>query len=96
VTHRVRFRPEAAGEALETRQWYEHRQPGLGTAFRRALDTVVEKIAENPSRFRRVHGETRRALLDRFPYAVYFRFNDEEVIVLAVHGRQHPRNWQRR
>jgi hypothetical protein len=33
----------------------------------------MEKIAENPSRFRRVHGETRRALLDRFPYAVYFR-----------------------
>lgn len=96
MTRRVHFRPEAAAEALATRDWYEGRQPGLGTAFRAALDAVIEKIAENPSHFRRVHDETRRALLDRFPYAVYFRSEDEDVIVLAVHGRQHPRNWQTR
>ena len=96
MTRRVHFRPEAAAEVLETRDWYEQRQPGLGAAFRATLDRAIEKIAENPSHFRRVHGGTRRGLLDRFPYAVYFRLDDEDVIVLAVHGRQHPRNWQTR
>lgn len=96
MTRRVHFRPEAVAEAVETRDWYEHRQPGLGAAFRAALDVVIEGIATSPSRFRQVHGDTRRALLDRFPYAVYFRVDNEDVIVLAVHGRQHPRNWQTR
>jgi plasmid stabilization system protein ParE len=96
VTRRVVFRPEAAAEALETRDWYESRQPGLGAAFRKCLDDAIGRLAKEPSRFRRVSGETRRALLDRFPYAVYFRATSGGVVVLAVHGRQHPRNWQRR
>ena len=96
MTRRVVFRPEAVAEALDTRDWYESRQRGLGAAFRKCLDDAIEQLAKEPSRFRRVRGETRRALLDRFPYAVYFRETADGVVVLAVHGRQHPRNWQRR
>jgi plasmid stabilization system protein ParE len=96
VKRRVAFRPEAEGETLETRDWYEGRQPGLGTAFRTALDTTLEHVAENPLLFRRVRGETRRALIDRFPYALYFRVVGDDIVVLAVHGRQHPRRWQSR
>ena len=69
----VSFRPEAETDALETRDWYENRRAGLGAEFRRALDETIERIAENPLGFMRVRGETRRAILDRFPYAVYFR-----------------------
>ena len=96
MTRRVVFRPEAAAEALDTRNWYEGRQPGLGVAFRKCLDDAIERLAKDPSQFRRVSGETRRALLDRFPYAVYFRATADDVVVLAVHGRQHPLNWQQR
>lgn len=96
MNRRVSFRPEAEAETLETRDWYEGRQPGLGAAFRTALDEVLDQVVENPLLFRRVRGETRRAILDRFPYAVYFRLVGDEVIVLAVHGRQHERRWQSR
>lgn len=91
----VRFRPEAEGDALETRDWYESRREGLGTEFRKELDTTIERIVANPHMYRPVHGETRRAVLDRFPYAVYFRVADE-IVVLAVHGRQHPKRWKSR
>ncbi|PYR04319.1 MAG: hypothetical protein DMF99_32175 [Acidobacteria bacterium] len=96
VNRRVSFRPEAAAETLETRQWYEARQPGLGAAFRAALDNTIEHVVENPLLFQRARGDTRRALLNRFPYAVYFRMIGEDIVVLAVHGRQHPRRWQAR
>ena len=92
----VSFRPEAEAETLETRDWYEGRRPGLGAEFRAALDETIERIADNPMQFRLVQGETRRAILNRFPYAVYFRVSDKEIVVLAVHGRQHPRRWQSR
>jgi hypothetical protein len=96
VSHRVSFRPEAEAEALDTRDWYESRRQGLGAAFRGALDETIQRIAEGPQLFRRVQGETRRAILDRFPYAVYFKIIDDGIVVLAVHGRQHPRRWQSR
>ena len=92
----VVFRPQAEDEALEVRQWYESKRVGLGREFGEELNRVVERIAAGPLHFPRVRGETRRAVLSRFPYAVYFRVADAAVVVLAIHGRQHPSRWQRR
>ena len=96
MTRRVSFRPEAEVEVIETRDWYEDRRHGLGGEFRAALEQTIDRILANPLTHPRVHGETRRAIVQRFPYAVYFRVADEEIVVLAVHGRQHPRRWQSR
>jgi plasmid stabilization system protein ParE len=80
----------------ETRRWYDQRQAGVGQAFTADLAKAIHSISERPSQFTRVHGDVRRAVLARFPYAVYFRPAETEVIVLAVHGRQDPARWQRR
>ncbi|MCX5949952.1 MAG: hypothetical protein NT158_01950, partial [Cyanobacteria bacterium] len=39
-------------------------------------------------------GQIRRVVLSRFPYAVYFREQDTEILVIALHGRQDPRRWK--
>jgi plasmid stabilization system protein ParE len=92
----VVFRPEAEDEALEVRQWYESKRTGLGHEFSQELHRIIERLADGPLVFPRVHHETRRAVLSRFPYAVYFRVSDSQVVVLAIHGRQHPSRWRRR
>ena len=78
------------------RQWYESKRPGLGREFSQELNRIIERMADGPVVFPRVHNETRRAVLSRFPYAVYFRVTDVHVVVLAIHGRQHPSGWRRR
>ena len=45
-------------------------------------------MADNPVAFPRVHGETRRAVLSRFPYAIYFRVDAEDVVVLTRSNRR--------
>ena len=92
----IRFRPQAEDEVLEAQLWYEERKPGLGSEFAASVSDTISRIADNPLAFPVACGETRRAVLRRFPYAVYFRLLDDNVIVLAVHGRQHPRRWQDR
>ena len=60
-------------------------QRGLGLEFLDQLRTTYDQIA------------ARRALLRRFPYAVYFAVEGDLVIVLAVlHGSRDPAEWQRR
>jgi plasmid stabilization system protein ParE len=81
---------------MEVRGCYEERRHGLGVEFGVAVDALIVRIAENPLAFPRAREETRRATLHRFPYAVYFRLSGDDVVVLAVHGRQHPRRWQTR
>ena len=92
----VVFRLQAEDDALAVHAWYESRRVGLGREFGHALDALIATIVDNPFLFRRVHAETRRAVLSRFPYAVYFRCSDTEVVVLAIHGRQHQSRWQER
>jgi hypothetical protein len=41
-----------------------------------------------------VHGQIRRLVMKRFPYAVYFREQGDEILVIALHGRQDPKLWQ--
>ena len=96
MTRGVIFRPQAEHEALEVRRWYEALRPGLGDEFGAEVDATVARIAEHPLAYARVRGETRRAVLTRFPHALYFRVTAEDIIVLAVHGRQDPSRWHTR
>ena len=96
MTQPVRFLPQARQEAIETRNWYERRQPGLGALFAQALAEAIGRVQTQPLQFPLVMEQVRRAILLRFPYAVYFRIEPSEIIVMAVHGRQDPRSWQQR
>jgi len=97
VTPRLVLRPQAETEVLDARGWYEEQQPGLGGAFAAEVDTALARIAQTPLAYPRVQGETRRALVRRFPYAIYFHATADEIVVLAViHGRRHPHRWQSR
>ncbi len=97
MTPRLVFRPEAESELLAARAWYEGQRAGLGHIFAAAVEKAVASMLQNPSAYPRIHGDTRRVLVQRFPYAVYFRPIADEIVVLAVmHGRRLPRRWQSR
>jgi toxin ParE1/3/4 len=97
VTPRLVFRPEAEAELLDAQSWYEGERVGLGAIFAAAVETTFAAILRDPLAYPRVKGDTRRALVRRFPYAVYFRPVDDEIIVLAVmHGHRSPRQWRSR
>jgi plasmid stabilization system protein ParE len=96
VALQVVFRPQAEDEVLLAREWYDARRAGLGREFAQEVDSLIARIVGNPVAFPRVHNETRRAVLSRFPYAIYFRTSQDAVVVLAVHGRQQPSRWKRR
>ena len=90
------FRPLADADALEAKAWYAGRSAEAAERFVEALRTTVLLISEHPYAFPLIANETRRAVLRRFPYAVYYRVTELAVIVLAVHGRQDPVQWQSR
>lgn len=91
------FRPAAAADVEEAYGWYEAQQAGVGEEFLAAIRVAIESMMANPERFPVVHRQTRRALLRRFPYGLYYRFIDDQIVVLAcMHARRDPRRWQSR
>jgi plasmid stabilization system protein ParE len=95
---RVLFRTEAVDDVLSARAWYEGQRSGLGDGFLHALEGVVGLVQEMPKAFPKVHGDVRRALFRRFPYAFYFRVMEADLVeVLAcLHTRRAPSSWQER
>ena len=58
------------------------------------MEAVFAAISRSPALYQVVRGRTRRALVRRSPYGVFFYERDAEVVVLAVvRGRRHPRHW---
>lgn len=91
------IRPAAVADIEDAFQWYETERPGLGVEFRAAIQRTLTTIAANPRFYPIVHRDTRRALLRRFPYGVYYReFSDVIAVVACVHSHRHPRYWQSR
>jgi len=88
-------RPASAADIDEAFLWYEGQRQGLGHEFLAAANTLIDAIAAHPLRYPVVRRNTRRALLRRFPYAMYFRIYEEVIVVVAcMHGRRNPRRWQ--
>jgi len=61
---------------------------GLGQTFAEAIGAAVERIAQDPAALPFVYGAVRRLVVRRFPYAVYFREVDDEIVVLAIPYKQ--------
>ncbi len=73
--------------------WYNEKAQNLGSEFREAFLAQAVEVGRNPERYRRVHGELRRALLRRFPYAMYFRREERRVVVFAVFHTARDPQW---
>ena len=97
MSRRLIIRPEAEAELTAAFDWYEERVAGLGDDFLLHVEAVLQALLRAPRQFPHVHRSVRRALLRRFPYAVFYVEDEERVVVLSVfHAKRNPRQWQDR
>jgi plasmid stabilization system protein ParE len=65
--------------------WYEEKSVGLGREFVAELKNTLRRIADQPTSFPLDYLHARRALLNRFPYKVYYVIADDGLVsVIAV------------
>ena len=90
----VRILRPAELEMLDAARYYELQATGLGTDFIDKIDAAIQDISENPERWPIIKDNIRRRLIRRFPYALLYRVDPDEVIVQAtMHLRRRPDYW---
>jgi len=95
MKYRLRFLPIVEDDTISAYNWYEHKSRGLGEEFLRMFYARSSEIPRNPMLYRKVHGEFRRRLLRRFPYAIYFKVVKNEVIIFGLfHCARNPQTIQ--
>lgn len=89
--------PEAELDIAEACVWYEGRRAGLGDEFLSSVDACIESIRRRPEMYPIVHEVYRRALIRRFPYAVFYEQCEPMVTIYAVlHTSRDPDKWRQR
>ena len=89
--------PEAQQDVDEAYSWYEERRLGLGEEFLSCVDACIQKVSRMPELYAKVHEEYRRALVRRFPYAIFYEYRGEKVIVYSIfHTSRNPKKWKNR
>ena len=97
MIERVEFNPNAGQEIANFFDWYESREVGLGDELLGALDDCIRLINLHTEMSPVAFKNYRKALLTRFPLAVFYRFSSRARTIYAVfHCARHPSRLNKR
>jgi plasmid stabilization system protein ParE len=92
------FTEKAEEDLDDAYHWYEEQEPGLGKEVIRCIDAKIANINRHPLHHPVVQNENiRRALVNRFPFSIYFEIEEELITIFAIlHQRRSPGYWKSR
>jgi len=91
------FIPEAKQDVAEAFAWYEEQCFGLGLEFWRCLEAAIDSVQSYSLMYPVVMDNYRRALIRRFPYAIFYEIESTRTVIHSVfHSSQDPSKWKAR
>ena len=97
MKYRLVVRRPAKADVRSAARRYEVQRPGLGREFVAEVDAALSRVAENPLQYQVLHRETRRAIVHRFPYGIFYRIEASTIVVFSVsHLHRDPASWKAR
>lgn len=95
MSHPLKVRPEAEQDIEDAAHYYEAQQSGLGQQFIDEVWRCMQRIAAEPELYPLLHRQTRRALAHRFPFGVFYRLEQGDIVIIAVlHASRNPADWK--
>lgn len=91
------FHPEARAEFLAAIDFYEDREPGLGSDFAIEVHSIIENVLSFPNAWPILEDDIRRCQIRRFPYGIIYAQDEDVIFILAVmHLHRDPVYWKDR
>lgn len=91
---RVIIRPNAEADLREAQSWYNLRRPSLGDELLEEIKRTVGYLSERPEKRPIYYNGFRRVITLRFPYKVFYRLENDHVIVFRIlHAKQDHRRY---
>ncbi|NOX36710.1 MAG: type II toxin-antitoxin system RelE/ParE family toxin [Calditrichaeota bacterium] len=94
---KISFHPDAREEFFEAIDYYEECQQGLGLEFAKEIYSTIQRIVHFPEAWAKMSKNTRRCLVNRFPYGVIYQIGKDEINIIAIMQlNRKPGYWKRR
>jgi len=97
IKYRLIINPFAEQDLEEASSWYDSEKENLSIEFITEVDKVLLRITHNPFQFPVIKNNIRKALVNRFPFTIFFYVDKDIVNVFAVfHTYRNPIIWKKR
>jgi toxin ParE1/3/4 len=84
----------AEAELWEAIDFYDAQKLDLGKAFAREFGKTINLIRKNPKQFPKIYKTRRRAVVQNFPFAVFYDILDDTIFIISIfHSRRDPKIW---
>jgi plasmid stabilization system protein ParE len=94
VTLPLVFRRQFQRDLAAGFDWFERQRIGLGDEFVATVQSTLKNVELYPEIFVSVHGDVRRAIVLRFPFALFYLVEPRRIVVLRVlHTARDPSLW---
>lgn len=91
------FHPDADTEFDKAVECYEECQTGLGLEFAEEVYATISRIMEYPHAWSQMTKNTRRCLINRFPYGIIYQVKAGLLRIIAVANlNRRPGYWKER
>ncbi len=95
--YKLLINPFAELELNEAKEWYNLQQEHLGERFVKEIDKTLTRINDNPFQFPQKKKQIRKAVVNNFPYSIFFYVSDNLINVFAIfHYSRNPMIWKKR
>jgi len=72
MPYRLTVRRKAESDIDAALALYESQEPSVGVRFLREIDSAIDLITNQPELFAPVHRDIRRAILNKFPFGIFY------------------------
>jgi toxin ParE1/3/4 len=86
----IRYTASALADIDQAYNWYEDQKEGLGDRFIAGVRETAARIDISPTGYEKRIGEARKANLRRFPFAMWFRIEDSNLVIACLHAKRSP------
>jgi toxin ParE1/3/4 len=92
VSWRVIIRPNAEADLRDAWAWYQSQRPGLGDELLVEIRAAILFLETDPASRPFYYKDFRRVLTRRFPYKLFYRVQDDYVVVFRIlHAKREHR-----
>ncbi|OHC02559.1 MAG: plasmid stabilization protein [Planctomycetes bacterium RIFCSPLOWO2_12_FULL_40_19] len=78
------FHPSAKKELNEAIDYYNDCQDKLGLEFSKEVYKSIQIILQFPQAWSQLSKNTRRCLVNRFPYGIIYQTTEDEIFIIAI------------
>lgn len=90
----LRYHPLFDFDVLDAAEWYDARQPNLGSDFVARVRRAVDQLIADPERRTPADYGVHYWPMERFPYVIFNDLTESELLVLGVmHTSQNSEKW---